>query len=67
MFKFNKWSNNDDWTTPIEYWEKINHLIPNDIIINDPFYMNGKAKEYWKQIGRDIIHEKKKLFHARKK
>ncbi len=58
-FKFSKV---DDWETPIEYFKVINPYIPDDLIINDPFYMNGKAKIKWKELGRDIIHDNTNFF-----
>ena len=49
--------NNDEYETPIEYWKVIEPYIPITTTINDPFYMNGKAKHKWKELGRDIIHK----------
>jgi len=52
----------DSYSTPIEYLKVIEPLIPKTDIINDPFYFNGKVKELWKELNRDIIHENKDFF-----
>ena len=56
MNSFFNWRKNDDWETPLCYWEQIVDLIPNDLTINDPFYMNGNAKKHWAKLGKKIIH-----------
>ena len=40
--------------------------IAKDLKINDPFYMNGNAKKKWKELGRNIIHEKKDFYEIKK-
>lgn len=57
---------NDDWETPIQYWEIIEPFIPNNLTINDPFFMNGNARNWWKILNRDIIHENKDFFSIKK-
>ena len=50
MNTFFNYSINDDYETPIEYWKVIEPLIPKDLKINDPFYMNGNAKKKMERI-----------------
>ena len=54
--------NSDNYTTNKENWEKIKHLIPKDKIIWSPFYCDGKQKEYFEEMGYNIIHEDKDFF-----
>lgn len=56
----------DEWETPIEYLEVIEPIIPKDLTINDPFYMNGNVKAKWKTLGRDIIHNNENFFLLKK-
>ncbi len=58
----NYFNTNDDWETPIEYWKIIEPYVPKEVIINDPFYMNGNAKLKWKELGRDIVHNNEDFF-----
>lgn len=60
------YNKNDNWETPIDYWKIINPFIPKDLIIHDPFYMNGNSYHHWKKIGREIIHEDKDFFLIKK-
>jgi hypothetical protein len=41
----------------IKDWLRIKDYIPKDKIIWSPFYCDGKQKEYFKDMGFDIIHE----------
>jgi hypothetical protein len=61
-----KYNRNDDWETPIEYWEIIEPYIPKDLTINDPFFMNGNSYNWWKILNRTIIHENKDFFSIKK-
>ena len=61
-----KYKRCDEWETPIEYLEVIEPLIPKDLTINDPFYMNGNVKTKWLTLGRDIIHKKEDFFKIKK-
>jgi hypothetical protein len=60
------WTKNNEWETPIDYWKCIEDLIPKDLTINDPFYMNGNAKKHWKVLSREIIHENKDFYKIEK-
>jgi len=53
---------NDNFITNKEEWTRIKEYIPKDKIIWSPFYCDGKQKEYFKDMGLDIIHEDKDFF-----
>ncbi len=53
---------NDNYTTDKKGWENIKSYIPNDKKIWAPFYCDGKQKEYFKDMGYDIIHEDRDFF-----
>jgi hypothetical protein len=52
----------DNYVTNKFDWERIKDYIPKDKVIWSPFYCDGKQKEYFKEIGFDIIHEDKDFF-----
>ena len=52
----------DNYATNKDGWLMINDYIPNDKIIWAPFYCDGKQKEYFNDMGFDIIHEDKDFF-----
>tara|TARA_R100000541_G_scaffold4133_7_gene11419 strand:- start:1065 stop:1544 length:480 start_codon:yes stop_codon:yes gene_type:complete len=52
----------DNYTTNKKGWEIIAPYIPKDKIIWSPFYCDGKQKEYFEQMGYDIIHEDRDFF-----
>jgi len=52
----------DNYITNKYEWERIKEYIPTDKIIWSPFYCDGKQKEYFKELGYDIIHEDKDFF-----
>jgi len=52
----------DDYMTPKSAWENIKHLIPQDKVIWEPFYGDGKSGEYLKELGFNVIHEKIDFF-----
>ena len=47
----------DDYMTPKYVWENIKEYIPNDKVIWEAFYGDGKSGEYLKQLGFNVIHE----------
>lgn len=53
---------NDDYMTNGDEWKRIKEYIPKDKIIWSPFYCDGKQKEYFAEMGFDIIHEDKDFF-----
>ena len=52
----------DNYITNKYEWERIKDYIPTDKIIWSPFYCDGKQKDYFKELGHDIIHEDKDFF-----
>jgi hypothetical protein len=52
----------DDYMTPKIVWENIKHLIPQDKVIWEAFYGDGKSGEYLKELGFNVIHEKIDFF-----
>ncbi len=56
----------DNYITNKEDWEKIKQYIPKDKQIWSPFYCDGKQKEYFKDMGFDIIHEDEDFFKNNK-
>jgi len=52
----------DNYATDKKGWEMIKEYIPSDKKIWCPFYCDGKQKEYFKDIGFDVLHEKKDFF-----
>ena len=52
----------DNYATDKSGWEKIEGFIPKDKIIWSPFYCDGKQKEYFEEMGYNIIHEDKDFF-----
>jgi hypothetical protein len=59
---FTKENDTDNYSTDKNGWEIIKEYIPSDKIIWSPFYCDGKQKEYFKEMGFDIIHEDKDFF-----
>ena len=52
----------DNYITNKEDWERIKDYIPKDKKIWSPFYCDGKQKQYFKDMGFDIIHEDRDFF-----
>jgi len=52
----------DNYATDKLGWEIIKEYIPTDKVIWSPFYCDGKQKEYFADMGLDIIHEDKDFF-----
>jgi len=52
----------DNYITNKENWERIKEFIPNDKKIWAPFYCDGKQKEYFADMGFDIIHKDEDFF-----
>lgn len=52
----------DNYTTNKNGWEIIKDYIPHDKKIWSPFYCDGKQKEYFAEMGFDIIHEDEDFF-----
>ena len=52
----------DNFTTNSDEWKRIKKFIPKNKVIWSPFYCDGKQKEYFAEMGFDIIHEDKDFF-----
>jgi len=52
----------DNYITNGDEWKRIKEFIPKNKVIWSPFYCDGKQKEYFKDMGFDIIHEDKDFF-----
>tara|TARA_R110001632_G_scaffold148716_1_gene265964 strand:+ start:438 stop:917 length:480 start_codon:yes stop_codon:yes gene_type:complete len=59
---FTKDKDSDNYATDKKGWEIIEPYIPKDKKIWSPFYCDGKQKEYFKEMGFDIIHQDKDFF-----
>jgi len=47
----------DDYMTPKSAWESIKQYIPQDKIIWEAFYGDGKSGQYLHELGFTVIHE----------
>jgi hypothetical protein len=56
----------DNYATDKHGWEIIKDFIPTDKKIWSPFYCDGKQKEYFAEMGFDIIHEDEDFFENNK-
>tara|TARA_Y100000361_G_C11142580_1_gene335996 strand:- start:628 stop:1113 length:486 start_codon:yes stop_codon:yes gene_type:complete len=56
----------DDYMTPLLAWENIKEYIPNDKVIWEAFYGDGKSGEYLTNLGFDVIHDKDDFFESDK-
>ena len=56
----------DNYVTNADDWLRIKDYIPKDKIIWSPFYCDGKQKEYFAEMGFDIIHEDEDFFENNK-
>tara|TARA_R110001632_G_scaffold1216_1_gene5013 strand:+ start:882 stop:1352 length:471 start_codon:yes stop_codon:yes gene_type:complete len=56
----------DNYNTNKEDWERIKQYIPTDKKIWSPFYCDGKQKEYFADMGFNIIHEDEDFFDNNK-
>tara|TARA_R110002167_G_scaffold150649_2_gene344420 strand:- start:2874 stop:3350 length:477 start_codon:yes stop_codon:yes gene_type:complete len=52
----------DNYATDKHGWELIKNYIPTDKQIWSPFYCDGKQKEYFAEMGFDIIHNDEDFF-----
>ena len=63
---FTNEKSSDNYITNKEDWERIKQYIPTDKQIWSPFYCDGKQKEYFEEMGFDIIHEDEDFFENNK-
>ena len=62
LFTKETFLNHDDYMTPKSAWENIQHYIPKDKVIWEPFYGDGESGEYLRQLGFEVIHEQEDFF-----
>jgi hypothetical protein len=60
---FTNQKESDNYMTNKEEWFKIKKYIPTDKKIWCPFFCDGSQKQYFKEMGFDIIHEDKDFFN----
>ena len=63
---FTKDKSTDNYMTNKTEWERIKEYIPNNKKIWSPFFGDGKQKEYFKDMGYDIIHDDEDFFENNK-
>lgn len=56
----------DDYMTPRTAWENIQHIIPRDKLIWEPFYGDGKSGVILKELGFNVIHDQDNFFENNK-
>ena len=59
---FTNQKDSDNYATDKLGWEMIKEYIPTDKKIWAPFYCDGKQKDYFSEMGFDIIHEDEDFF-----
>ena len=59
---FTNQKESDNYATDKDGWEIIKQFIPKGKVIWSPFYCDGKQKEFFEEMGYDIIHEDKDFF-----
>ena len=52
----------NDYMTPKYAWENIKEFIPQDKVIWEAFYGDGKSGEYLTELGFDVIHKEVDFF-----
>ena len=63
---FTEDKDSDNYITNKIEWERIKDYIPNNKVIWSPFYCDGKQKEYFEEMGFNIIHEDEDFFQNNK-
>jgi hypothetical protein len=54
-FHTKTFTKHDDYMTPKSAWEAINHIIPTDKVIWEPFSGNGNSRKFLTELGYDVI------------
>lgn len=63
---FTDQKDSDNYATDKKGWELIKDFIPKDKVVWAPFYCDGKQKEYFEEMGFNIIHEDEDFFENNK-
>ena len=61
-FHTKTFTKHDDYMTPKSAWEAIEHLIPKDKVIWEPFAGNGNSKKFLTELGFDVISNEEDFF-----
>ena len=56
-FTTKTFTKHDDYMTPKSAWENIQHIIPKDKTIWEPFYGDGVSGQHLTELGFNVIHE----------
>jgi len=56
----------DDYMTPKYAWENINQFIPDDKVIWEAFYGDGKSGSHLEEMGYNVIHQQIDFFKENK-
>jgi len=54
----------DDYMTPRSAWESIMKYIPDDKVIWEPFYGDGKSGQDLRELGLNVIHKDNDFFEC---
>ena len=61
-YSTNTFSKHDDYMTPKYAWDNIKQFIPQDKVIWEAFYGDGKSGTYLEEMGFNVIHEEIDFF-----
>jgi len=61
-FQTNTFEKHDDYMTPKSAWEAIKQFIPENKVVWEPFYGDGRSGEILREIGFDVIHQDEDFF-----
>ena len=56
-FVHSSFTKKDNYMTPHTVWKSIEHLIPKDKVIWEPFYGNGDSGSFLQSLGFQVIHD----------
>ena len=57
IFNTKNFLKHDDYMTPKTAWENIQHLIPKNKVIWEPFYGDGESGKDLQSLGFEVIHK----------
>jgi hypothetical protein len=52
--------------TPKDAWSNIQHIIPRNKVIWEPFFGNGKSGDFLRELGFNVIHDDDDFFESNK-
>ena len=56
----------DDYMTPKSAWEAIQHILPKDKVVWEPFYGDGTSGTILRELGFTVIHEPEDFYENNK-